>query len=408
MAKYEKSKKNVYEPKGFKPTESVSERTDYGVASHKTKGGPQKEVKPKPQTKTKTVDTSKPTKRVETAFQKRQKQLKQAAIEAKKDPKPKKKKTATQLSREFVKEKKEKSALDKQTDAFVAEKEAGRSLPKRLQKQVKPRSSGGRGKKNEAPGARKAEAFFDKHKPKTTETATVKVPERKTYGPNVSSKPGMTIRGGPAARKRKAKLTGTGVDDTSRGPKPPKALPTDRPAQTYPKTTAKVKVSERKTYGPNVPAAEPKKNGAGEASKRATAKDATAETGSAVKMGGRPEERRSRHVAEDKVAFLKSRGGSDKNINKGFEFNLIGKNKTAAEAKKAGDEAYKQEQADRKKISRQDHYQYGEGRRSKLKQVAKKGGTIKAKKGGAIKRSYNTGGTIRLKSGGAVVDTYDY
>ena len=64
------------------------------------------------------------------------------------------------------------------------------------------------------------------------------------------------------------------------------------------------------------------------------------------------------------------------NINKGFEFNLIGKNKTAAEAKKAGDEAYKQEQADRKKISRQDHYQYGEGRRSKLKQVAKKGGHL--------------------------------
>jgi hypothetical protein len=128
-----------------------------------------------------------------------------------------------------------------------------------------------------------------------------------------------------------------------------------------------------------------------------------------AKMGGRPEERRSRHVAEDKVAFLKSRGGTDKNINKGFEFNLIGKNKTAAEAKKAGDEAYKREQIDRKRPSQSDFYKYGEGRRSKLKQVAKKGGTVRAKKGRAIvKKTYNTGGVVKFSSGGSVIDTYNY
>ena len=366
---------------------SVSERGDLGGSKPgmTIRGGPAAK-KRKAKVKGRGVDDTAvkdKSPRVKTAFEKRQKALRtQAVKDALKDPK-KKKKTATQLSREFVKEKKEKSALDKQTDAFVAEKEAGRSLPKRLQKQVKPRSSGGRGKKNEAPGARKAEAFFDKHKPKTTETATVKVPERKTYGPNVSSKPGMTIRGGPAARKRKAKLTGTGVDDTSRGPKPPKALPTDRPAQTYPKTTAKVTTPE------------PKKNGAGEASKRATAKDATDDTGGG-KMGDRPEDRGQR---KDYDHFLSSKGGI-----KGFQRNPFGKNKTVAEASKSAKEAYDREQIDRKRPGQSDHYQYGEGRRSQKK----KGGTIKAKKGGAIKRSYNTGGTIRLKSGGAVVDTYDY
>ena len=120
---------------------SVSARGDLGskksvVKSHAIKGGPQE-----PQTKTPTKITPKkddgPSKRVQTAFQKRQNQLKQAAIEAKKDPKPKKKKTTTELSREYVKEKKEKSALDKQTDALVAEKESGRRLPKHLQKQKK-------------------------------------------------------------------------------------------------------------------------------------------------------------------------------------------------------------------------------------------------------------------------------
>ena len=57
-------------------------------------------------------------------------------------------------------------------------------------------------------------------------------------------------------------------------------------------------------------------------------------------------------------------------------------------------EAYAEEQRDRKKISRQDHYQYGEGRRA-----------VK-KKGGAMRKAQ--GGTIRLETGGAVIDTYDY
>ena len=132
------------------------------------------------------------------------------------------------------------------------------------------------------------------------------------------------------------------------------------------------------------------------------------ETGSA-KLGGRPEERRSRHVAEDKRHFAISKGGTQDDPNRGFRRRLFGKNVSEAEAKKSVDEAYKQEQADRKKISRQDHYQYGEGRRSKLKQTAKKGGTIRAKKGRAIvKKSYNTGGTVRFSSGGSVIDTYNY
>ena len=79
---------------------------------------------------------------------------------------------------------------------------------------------------------------------------------------------------------------------------------------------------------------------------------------------------------------------------KGFQFNLVGKNKTKEAGMKRAREAYAEEQRDRKKISRQDHYQYGEGRRA-----------VK-KKGGAMRKSQ--GGTIRLKTGGAVIDTYDY
>jgi hypothetical protein len=87
--------------------------------------------------------------------------------------------------------------------------------------------------------------------------------------------------------------------------------------------------------------------------------------------------------------FLKSRGGV-----KGFQFNLVGKNKTKAEGMKRAREAYAEEQRDRKRPGRSDHYQYGEGRRA-----------VK-KKGGAMRKSQ--GGTIRLKTGGAVIDTYDY
>ena len=77
--------------------------------------------------------------------------------------------------------------------------------------------------------------------------------------------------------------------------------------------------------------------------------------------------------------------------------------------------SYKEEQWERKRDPDKFNIR-PEGRRSSLKQTAKKGGTVKSKKGGtvkskkggAIKRTYNTGGTIRFKSGGAVVDTYDY
>jgi len=87
--------------------------------------------------------------------------------------------------------------------------------------------------------------------------------------------------------------------------------------------------------------------------------------------------------------FLKSRGGV-----KGFQFNLVGKNKTKEAGMKRAREAYAEEQRDRKRPGRSDHYQYGEGRRA-----------VK-KKGGAMRKSQ--GGTIRLKTGGAVIDTYDY
>jgi len=90
-------------------------------------------------------------------------------------------------------------------------------------------------------------------------------------------------------------------------------------------------------------------------------------------MSDRPEGRSQR---KDYDHFLKSRGGIE-----GFQFNLFGKNKTVAEASKAAKEAYDEEQRDRKKISQQDFYQYGEGRRSQLK----KGGMVKRNKGGAVR-----------------------
>ena len=333
---------------------SVSARGDLGskksvVKSHAIKGGPQE-----PQTKTPTKITPKkddgPSKRVQTAFQKRQNQLKQAAIEAKKDPKPKKKKTTTELSREYVKEKKEKSALDKQTDALVAEKESGRRLPKHLQKQKK-------------------------------------VTAKKRVYPDPNKKPKPVV----STKKRVY-------------PEPKKTVPVKKTDRAISKSanveapdekTATVKViGKQKTKKVTTP--EPKTNGSAQASKRATAKDAKAETGSAAKMSDRPEDRGQR---KDYDHFLSSRGGI-----KGFQRNLFGKNKTVAEASKAAKEAYDREQIDRKRPGQSDHYQYGTGRRSQKK----KGGTIKAKTGGAIKRTYNTGGTIRFKSGGAVVDTYDY
>jgi hypothetical protein len=97
--------------------------------------------------------------------------------------------------------------------------------------------------------------------------------------------------------------------------------------------------------------------------------------------------------------FLSKRGGV-----KGFQFNLVGKNKTKEAGMKRAREAYAEEQRDRKRPGQSDHYQYGEGRRA----VKKKGGPMRAKHGRVIKKTYNTGGTIRLKSGGAVIDTYDY
>jgi len=87
--------------------------------------------------------------------------------------------------------------------------------------------------------------------------------------------------------------------------------------------------------------------------------------------------------------FLSKHGGV-----KGFQFNLVGKNKTKEAGMKRAREAYTEEQRDRKRPGQSDHYQYGEGRRA-----------VK-KKGGAMRKSQ--GGTIRLKTGGAVIDTYDY
>ena len=91
--------------------------------------------------------------------------------------------------------------------------------------------------------------------------------------------------------------------------------------------------------------------------------------------------------------FLSKHGGV-----KGFQFNLVGKNKTKAEGMKLARESYKREQDDRyedKELKvEKDKYKYGPKRR------------LVKKKGGAMRKAQ--GGTIRLKTGGAVIDTYDY
>jgi len=109
---------------------------------------------------------------------------------------------------------------------------------------------------------------------------------------------------------------------------------------------------------------------------------------SATLMSGRPPDRKSRDVAADMRHFAISRGGTEKDPNRGFRRRLFGENVTEAEAAKDMKESYKAEQADRKKISQQDFYQYGEGRRSQLKgkQGKKKGGSvIKRNKGGPVR-----------------------
>ena len=106
------------------------------------------------------------------------------------------------------------------------------------------------------------------------------------------------------------------------------------------------------------------------------------EIGSA--MSGRPEGRAQRRDYED---FLSKHSGI-----KGFQKNLFGKDKTVAEASKRAREAYDEEQRDRKRDP--DKYQYGAGRRSKLK------------KGGVVGKS--KGGMVRFSTGGRVLDTYDY
>jgi len=109
---------------------------------------------------------------------------------------------------------------------------------------------------------------------------------------------------------------------------------------------------------------------------------------SATLMSGRPPDRKSRDVAADMRHFAISKGGTEKDPNRGFRRRLFGENVTEAEAAKDMKESYKAEQADRKKISQQDFYQYGEGRRSQLKgkQGKKKGGSvIKRNKGGPVR-----------------------
>ena len=95
----------------------------------------------------------------------------------------------------------------------------------------------------------------------------------------------------------------------------------------------------------------------------------------------------AKYTSADYKDFLSSRGGI-----KGFQRNLFGKNKTLEEGTKRAREAYDEEQRDRKRDP--DKYQYGAGRRSKLK------------KGGVVGKS--KGGMVRFSTGGRVLDTYDY
>ena len=114
--------------------------------------------------------------------------------------------------------------------------------------------------------------------------------------------------------------------------------------------------------------------------------------------------------------FLSKHGGV-----KGFQFNLIGKNKTKEAGMKRAREAYAEEQRDRyhdkEKLNEKDEYKYGSKRRlvkkkdagpiqSVKEQMKSIPGQIKATR--KIKNKKAQGGTIRLKTGGAVIDTYDY
>ena len=112
--------------------------------------------------------------------------------------------------------------------------------------------------------------------------------------------------------------------------------------------------------------------------------------------------------------FLSKHGGV-----KGFQFNLVGKNKTKAEGMKRARAAYAEEQRDRYTPGgdEKDEYKYGSKRRlvkkkdagpiqSVKEQMKSIPGQIKATR--KIKNKKAQGGTIRLKTGGAVIDTYDY
>ena len=200
-------------------------------------------------------------------------------------------------------------------------------------------------------------------------------------------------RGKGAAKLGAAGAAGYGLSELLRDRKPgqkPKP-PTDR-FQGAVKTTAKPKTkttssqppasakrvyhpkpsdAARRTYTPKT-----KING------MMAPKKPKEEIGSA--MSGRPEGRAQRR---DYEAFLSKHSGI-----KGFQKNLFGKDNTVAEASKRAREAYDEEQRDRKRDP--DKYQYGAGRRSKLK------------KGGVVGKS--KGGMVRFSTGGRVLDTYDY
>ena len=199
-------------------------------------------------------------------------------------------------------------------------------------------------------------------------------------------------RGKGAAKLGAAGAAGYGLSELLRDRKPgqkPKP-PTDR-FQSAVKTTAKPKkitspqrpASAKRVYHPKPSDAarrtytpKTKING------MMAPKKPKEEIGSA--MSGRPEGRAQRRDYED---FLSKHSGI-----KGFQKNLFGKDKTVAEASKRAREAYDEEQRDRKRDP--DKYQYGAGRRSKLK------------KGGVVGKS--KGGMVRFSTGGRVLDTYDY
>ena len=114
--------------------------------------------------------------------------------------------------------------------------------------------------------------------------------------------------------------------------------------------------------------------------------------------------------------FLSKHGGV-----KGFQFNLVGKNKTKEAGMKRAREAYTEEQRDRYTPGgdEKDEYKYGSKRRLVKKknagpirsigeQMKSIPGQIKATRKIKKANKKGQGGTIRLKTGGAVIDTYDY